>query len=162
MITEDEKNFHALDLNACDLLNDFEVFCKLPEQSINRHDTVGWSEWIKLLEFKKRNREDNYLEYSFIGRRFVLKYSVMLFNDYLIFKTYEIKVDKNNYPANQLNHIPELDIFYGLDDKIVFRDQIVHPNGTHKITQFCTRYIEEVAKIIRRSQVINELLNEKQ
>jgi hypothetical protein len=160
-MNDDEKNFHALDLNACDILNDFEVFCKLPEQNTSRHETVGWSEWVKFLEFKRRNREDNYLEYSFIGHRFLLKYSVLIFYDGLIFKTFEIIVDENNYPANKLIHWSELDIFVGLEGQTTFRDQILHPYDSYKIQQFSTQYIENVAKIIRRTQIIDEILFKK-
>jgi hypothetical protein len=152
------RNYDTLDLHACDLLNDFEIFCKLPEQALNRHETVGWSEWVKVLNFRKRDRDDNYVEYSLIGRQFVLKYGVMLFDDYVFMRTYEIEMDKTNYPKKTLTHIRDLDIFIGLAGETVFRDQVMFPNGKHKIRQFCPDYIEEVAKYIRRCQYIESTL----
>jgi hypothetical protein len=152
------SNYDTLDLHACDILNDFEIFCKIPEQSLNRHETVGWSEWVKVLNFRKRDRDENYLEYSFIGSRFLLKYGVMLFDDYVFMRTYEIEMDKTNYPQKTLTHIRDLDIFIGLAGETVFRDRNVFPNDTHKIRQFCPQYIEEVAKYIRRCQYIQSTL----
>lgn len=123
--------------------DDFEKFIKISDEDENQ-----FSELVTEVI-----RENDIIKFKFINYYFLLESEIHTTKNTILMKTYQIVIDKNDYPKTKLEHVQSSDIIIqGGDVRFTpvtkFVRENVNYDGNSDILLFGKQYIFELYKYI--------------